>query len=99
MLGLSDQPAARAFNETLNFINGLRANHALLHDNLIVIFVQNCSAHPEIAMIVHYATVSLTVLRGEKNYSGNRVPVQNTLLFTFNAAQNGLHLNRVPNLK
>lgn len=66
MLGVSDQPAARAFSETLNYINGLRANHALFGDNIIVIFVENCSAIPEITMIVHYTTASLTVLRERK---------------------------------
>lgn len=95
MLGVSDQPAARAFSETLNYINGPRANHALFDDNIIVIFVENCSAHPEITMIVHYTTVSLR----KKNYSDNRVPAQNTPFFTFRSVQNAFHLNRAPNLK
>lgn len=98
LLGVSHQPAAHAFSETLNYMIGLRANRALFDDNIIVIFVENCSAHPEITMVVHYTTASLTVFRGEKNCSGNRVPAQNTHLFTFNTAQNGLHLNGVSNL-
>lgn len=40
VLGISDQPAACTFNKTLNDINGLRANHVLFNDNIIVIFVE-----------------------------------------------------------